>query len=95
MHKTTRLTLFTVAGMILLVAGLTLLLLPINLATYQAEKWRSPAMISMIVIGGCSLSAFAVWEIRFAKIRFAPFHLLADRTVLGGCLLSATLFLSF
>ncbi|GBF67236.1 siderophore iron transporter mirB [Trichophyton mentagrophytes] len=86
---------FDVAGMILLVAGLTLLLLPINLATYQAEKWRSPAMISMIVIGGCSLSAFAVWEIRFAKIRFAPFHLLADRTVLGGCLLSATLFLSF
>lgn len=81
--------------MVLIIAGLTLLLLPINLATYQAEKWKSPAMISMAAIGGCCLPAFFIWEYRFAKVHFAPFHLLTDRTVLGGCLLSATLFCSF
>ncbi|KAM5473414.1 hypothetical protein MauCBS54593_002209 [Microsporum audouinii] len=86
---------FDVLGMVLIIAGLTLLLLPINLATYQAEKWKSPAMISMAAIGGCCLPAFFIWEYRFAKVHFAPFHLLTDRTVLGGCLLSATLFCSF
>ncbi|EEQ27731.1 siderophore iron transporter [Microsporum canis CBS 113480] len=86
---------FDVFGMVLIIAGLTLLLLPINLATYQAEKWKSPAMILMAAIGGCCLPAFFIWEYRFAKVHFAPFHLLTDRTVLGGCLLSATLFCSF
>ncbi|KAK2825767.1 hypothetical protein FQN49_007385 [Arthroderma sp. PD_2] len=86
---------FDVIGMLLIIAGFTLLLLPMNLATYQANKWKSPVMISMATTGGCSLVAFVIWEYCFAKAHFAPFYLLTDRTVLGGCLLSGTLFLSF
>ena len=38
---------------------------------------------------------FAVWERFFAAVTIIPYSLLLDRTVLGACILSATLFLSY
>lgn len=38
---------------------------------------------------------FAVWEKWYAPVKFLPFHLLTDRTVVGACLLSFTAFVSF
>ncbi|KAI0846013.1 putative siderochrome-iron transporter [Daldinia vernicosa] len=48
MHYTMSLTVFI--GMVLVVAGFSLLILPFSLATYQTDKWRSAAIITMIVI---------------------------------------------
>jgi MFS family permease len=81
--------------MILLIAGWSLLLLPFSLATSVASKWASASIISMIVVGFCSLIAFMIWERFFATKTFLPFHLLKDRTVIGSCLTAATLFISF
>lgn len=78
-----------------MVAAFALILLAFNLAPYQALQWKSPLFISMIVLGVFSLIAFGVWERYFARVCFAPFHLLVDKMVLGACLLTATLFLSF
>jgi len=81
--------------MILIVAAFALFLLPFSLASSSASAWRSGHIIAMIVIGGLLFPIFAIWEKYFATVCFAPFHLLVDRTVLCGCLLGATLFVSF
>jgi len=52
-------------------------------------------MIAMIVIGGCCLITFVIWEKYFASKTFLPFELLTDRTVFGACLLGGTLWISF
>ena len=86
---------FDAVGLILLSAGVVLFLLPFNLYTLQAEGWRSPSMICLLVFGIVLMMIFAVWERFFASTTFIPYSLLLDRTVLGACILSATLFFSF
>ena len=49
----------------------------------------------MIVIGGLLLILFAVYEKLWAPKTFIPFPLLTDRTVIGACILAATLFVSY
>ena len=86
---------FDLVGLLLLAGGLALFLLPFSLYSYQADGWKSALVVSMIVIGGLLIIAFAVYEKYFAPVTFIPFELLTDRTVLGACVLSATLFISF
>ncbi|EEP79682.1 predicted protein [Uncinocarpus reesii 1704] len=86
---------FDVVGMILVIAAFALILLPLSMASYQNAKWKSPAIISMLVIGGCCLVAFVIWERFGARVCLAPFHLLVDGTVVGACLVTGTVFLSF
>lgn len=83
-----------VMGMILIVAGFSLVILPLTLATYQTDKWRSAAIVTMIVLGGCSLVAFCIWEKYFAKVTLVSFHLLWDRTVMGACIMSGVMFVA-
>jgi hypothetical protein len=52
-------------------------------------------IIAMWVIGGVCLIAFPIYEKYFAKKTFIPFYLLTDRSVMGACLLSMFLFISF
>ncbi|KAI4858925.1 putative siderochrome-iron transporter [Hypoxylon rubiginosum] len=85
---------FDVMGMILIVAGFSLVILPLTLATYQTDKWRSAAIVTMIVLGGCSLVAFCIWEKYFAKVTLVSFHLLWDRTVMGACIMSGVMFVA-
>lgn len=80
--------------MILIIAGFSLIILPLTLATYQADKWRSAAIIAMIVLGACSLTAFCIWEKYFARVTLVSFHLLWDRTVLGACIMSSVMFIA-
>lgn len=49
----------------------------------------------MLVVGLVLLVAFVLWERFGTRKPFLPFRLLLDRTVLGACLLIATLFCSF
>lgn len=81
--------------MVLIIAGWSLLLLPLSLANYAAHSWRSGSIIAMLVVGFCLLIAFGIHERFFAKKQFLPFHYLIDRTVIGSCLCAATLFMSF
>lgn len=84
-----------VIGMLLLIAGFALFLLPFSLASYQASKWRSATIIAMLVVGVCCLIAFGIWERFFARKSFLPFRFLIDRTVIGSCLTASSLFISF
>ncbi|KAL8399541.1 hypothetical protein RB594_000071 [Gaeumannomyces avenae] len=68
-------------GILLLAAGMALTLLALNIYQLQAERWRSPLIISFLVCGPLLLAAFAVWEARWAPVKFIPMHLLTDRTV--------------
>ena len=86
---------FDAVGLILLSAGVALFLLPFNLYTLQANGWRSPLTICLLVFGIVLMIVFAVWERFFAPVTFIPYSLLLDRTVFGACILSATLFVSF
>lgn len=68
-------------GIMILVSGMALFLLPFSLWSYQAQKWESPMIIGMIVAGFVLLLAFPIWEKFFAPVTFIPYKLLLDRTV--------------
>jgi MFS family permease len=86
-------------GLLLLITGLALFLLPFNLFPYQGatlnEQWSSALVVSMLVIGFSVIIGFVIWEWKFAPVTFIPFHLLKDRTILGCCLIAAILFVEF
>lgn len=86
---------FDVVGLLLISAGLSLFLLPFNIYSFQAEKWRSPIVICFFIFGGLLMIAFAVWEKFFAPVKFLPYELLLDRNVIGSCILAAVSFISF
>jgi MFS family permease len=86
---------FDVIGIFLIAGGLALFLLPFSLYSYQANGWRSALVISMIVIGGLMLISFGLYEKYLAPKTFIPWGLLTDRTVMGACILAATLFVEF
>ncbi|OJD34136.1 siderophore iron transporter mirb [Diplodia corticola] len=86
---------FDVIGMLLICAGFALLILPLTLAAYQMNQWRSASIICMLIFGGLSLVGFYVWEKWWAPVRFLPFHLLTDRTILGACCCSSVVFVAY
>lgn len=86
---------FDAIGLILLSAGVALFLLPFNLYTMQGRGFASPLVISMLVVGIVLMITFVLWERFLAKTTFLPYDLLLDRTILGACILTATMFLSY
>ncbi|KAL8673290.1 MAG: hypothetical protein Q9168_002288 [Polycauliona sp. 1 TL-2023] len=86
---------FDAIGLLLLSGGVALFLLPFNLYALQAKGWQSAMIICFLVFGILLIIGFAVWERFFAPVTFIPYSLLLDRTVLGACLLSSTLFVSY
>lgn len=86
---------FDAGGLFLIIAGLVIFLLPFNLYTYQEGQWKSPLVVSMLIIGGLLLISFALYEKYLAPKTFIPYELLLDRTVMGACILSGVLFVSW
>lgn len=86
---------FDAVGLFLLSAGLALFLLPFNIYSKQEQGWRAPLIICLLVFGFVLIIVFILWERFFAPVTFIPYSLLLDRTVLGACVLSATLFISY
>lgn len=84
-----------VFGVLLCVAGFSLLLLPFSLASYQADKWRSGTVISMLVIGVLCLIAFPLYEKYVAPKTFVPYSLFKNRNVLAASLLGGNTWISF
>lgn len=80
-----------IMGLLLLSAAISLLLIPLTLALSTAKGgFRNGSMIAMLVVGGVSAIAFALWESN-AKLAPKPFiagRILADRTVLAGCIIA-------
>ncbi|EXJ89926.1 hypothetical protein A1O3_02993 [Capronia epimyces CBS 606.96] len=70
-------------GFIWFTGGLTLVLLPLSLASSNSS-WKSAHIIIMLVIGGVSLIVFGLWEWRFAKWPLLPLALFKDRTITFG-----------
>ncbi|EPS39009.1 hypothetical protein H072_7241 [Dactylellina haptotyla CBS 200.50] len=85
---------FDAVGLLLLSAGVAFFLLPFNLYMLQAKGWSSPILIVFLVLGIVLLITFGIWERFFAKTSFIPWSILRDRTALGACFASFTLFLS-
>lgn len=86
---------FDVIGLLLITVGLVLFLLPFNIYSYQKDGWRSPLVISFIIIGFFLIVAFVIWERNYAPVKFIPYHLLLDRTVLASCVFAAVGFISY
>ncbi|KAI0853942.1 MFS general substrate transporter [Daldinia vernicosa] len=86
---------FDVICLILLTGGFALFLLPFNIYSYQYYGWKDPLVICLIIFGGLLLIGAVVWERFFAPVKFMPWELLKDRTVLGACILSAVLFVEY
>lgn len=86
---------FDALGLLLIMSGLALFLLPFNIYSYQAKGFASPMIICMIVFGAALIVSFACWERYGAPVTFIPYHLLKDRTVLGANLLAAVIFFGF
>jgi MFS family permease len=86
---------FDVVGILLIAGGLAIFLLSFNLYSKQAKGWQSPMIICMLVFGIVLLIGFSLYEKYVAPKTFIPFSLLMDRTVLGACILAATLFIEF
>ncbi|PSN64125.1 MFS general substrate transporter [Corynespora cassiicola Philippines] len=80
-------------GILILVAGMALFLLPFSLYSYQEKRWESPMIIGMLVAGIVLLMVFLIWEKYLAPVTFIPYELLTDRTVfLGGMMILFTFF---
>lgn len=86
---------FDVIGLLILAVGLALFLLAFNIYSYQRNTWRSPMIISFIVIGFFLVVAFGVWEAKFAPITFVPWALLKNRTVIFTYTMAFSLYVSW
>ncbi|OLN95330.1 Siderophore iron transporter mirB 5 [Colletotrichum chlorophyti] len=86
---------FDIIGIVLILGGFALLLLPFSLSQKHPEGLQSPTIIAMILLGAVLLVAFVLWEKFLTPVRLLPYNLLVDRTILGGCILPAVAFVSF
>lgn len=84
---------FDAIGLILLSTGVALLLVSLNL--YALQDWNSIYAIALSITGSLFIILFVVWERYYATITFVSYSIFLDRTVLGACILSSALFISF
>ncbi len=78
-----------------MVGGLILFLTSFNIAGNTEGEWQSAKIIAMLVVGFCVLLAFGAYERWGATKPFIPYNLLANRTVIGACLLDITYQVSY
>jgi hypothetical protein len=83
-----------VIGILLIVAAFSLFLLPFSLVSYSPYGWKTGYIIAMIIIGILCFPAFALWEWKFAPVKFIPWKYLKNPTILGSCLLYGAMFIS-
>ncbi|PHH52331.1 Siderophore iron transporter mirB [Ceratocystis fimbriata CBS 114723] len=86
---------FDVVGLVLIVTGSALLLLPFNLYTRQREGWHSPLIIAMLAVGSALTGIFVIYEAFYAPVKYIPYSFFKDRTIVGAFALSAILMACF
>ncbi|SPO02037.1 probable transporter (major facilitator superfamily) [Cephalotrichum gorgonifer] len=82
-------------GVVLFAGGLTVFLLPFNLASSAPDGWATDYIIAMIVVGFVILALFAAYEIYLAPVPFMKAEFLADRTIIGVCVFDAVYMISY
>ncbi|KAF7871962.1 uncharacterized protein EAF02_009067 [Botrytis sinoallii] len=86
---------FDAFGVVLFAGGFTVFLLPFTLADTAPNGWQTGYIIAMIVVGFVVLVIFALYETYLARTPFLDVNLLANRTVIGACLLDLTYQISY
>ncbi|KAF7586319.1 hypothetical protein BBP40_009066 [Aspergillus hancockii] len=86
---------FDVVGTLLLTAAFLLVLLPFSLQSYGRAEYNSPTFSVMLVVGVLLFPVFAAWERYGTGTPFIQFELFKERTVLGACIVAASLFFSY
>ncbi|KAI5118613.1 hypothetical protein M0805_008044 [Coniferiporia weirii] len=71
-------------GLLLICGFLSLILLPMTIAGGTSSRWGHADVIVMLVIGVLLVPVFVLWEMKYARFPVMPFHLLKDRSVIGG-----------
>jgi hypothetical protein len=71
------------AGVVLLTGSLLGLLYGIT-AGGVLQPWKSGSIVAPIVIGTLGITAFAVFELRFARKPMIQVRLFGDRTIASG-----------
>jgi hypothetical protein len=82
-------------GVILFSSGFTLFLLPFTIAASAPNGWATGYIIAMLVVGSVLLVLFGLFETYIAPVPFINYHILADRTIIGACLLDVTYQISY
>lgn len=79
-----------IVGAFLLAAGLTLTLIPINIAgKANINRWKQAHNIVMLVLGILCFGAFLVWDSKYAKKPFIPYRMVRNLTILSACAIGA------
>ncbi|KAF7955575.1 hypothetical protein EAE96_004501 [Botrytis aclada] len=86
---------FDAFGVVIFAGGFTVFLLPFTLADTAPNGWKTDYIIAMIVVGFVALVIFALYETYLARTPFLDVNLLANRTVIGACLLDLTYQISY
>ncbi|KAL2688961.1 hypothetical protein Neosp_003011 [[Neocosmospora] mangrovei] len=82
-------------GLILLIAGLSLILIPVSLTgSFNPQRWKEGSFIAMLVIGVICFAAFLVWDLKYAQKPYIPWRM-ANRTVIAGCAIQMFDFLGY
>ncbi|KAJ6780800.1 hypothetical protein PWT90_04566 [Aphanocladium album] len=81
-------------GILILILGLSLLLLPFSLASRAPNGWKTGYIIAMIILGACFFPVFYVWEAKLAPVQFLPFRFLKQGTIIGSSLLVGLMYMS-
>ena len=77
-------------GLLLLSGAVTLILIPLTLASNMTGRWHNASIIAMIAVGCACLAIYPIWESskRLAPRPLLSLHLLRQRTALAGCTLA-------
>ncbi|GCB17567.1 siderophore iron transporter mirB [Aspergillus awamori] len=86
---------FDIIGILFMIGGLILFLTSFNIAGNTEGEWKSAKIIAMMIVGFFVLVGFVAYERWGAPKPFIPYHLLANRTVIGACLLDITYQVSY
>lgn len=83
-------------GCLLLIAGLSLILIPVSLTgSKNSTAWGKGSFIAMVVVGAVLFAAFFIWDAFFAKKPFIPFRLVKHKTIIAACALSMLDFMHY
>ncbi|GAA6052826.1 hypothetical protein JCM3770_006271 [Rhodotorula araucariae] len=82
-------------GLILFAAGWACVLLPLTLVNRGTLWWNSYKIIVMLVIGGCTLIAFVLFEALWAVKPLFPFRFFKNRTIMAAAFIGFFDFVSF
>ncbi|THW69936.1 MFS general substrate transporter [Aureobasidium pullulans] len=84
-------------GLLLLLVGVALLLIPLTLGASAPGDWSNGSIIAMLVCGLVCLCVFPLWERnpRLAPRAFFPPHLFRSTTVIAGVLIAFFYFMVY